>query len=362
MPRPGRFAAACAPRRTARDPQEQRAMQNKKLMGNLMLLIMAAIWGSAFVAQRMAAGSELGPLAFCAVRYLLAAVLMIPVIAVSQKRSGRRGVNPFDAKSYGGGKESGWMTGYALGERRRKTVLGGLLAGVFMFGGTASQQIGLITVTSGKAAFLTALYVILVPLGALVVFRKKPGVLAWVGALLGLVGLYFLSFAGGASAGGLFGSVSTGDLLVLLCAAFWAAQILTVDRFMSENADPVRVAGLEYAVTGLLALIAMLLFERPTWAAVLANAGPILYTAVLSTVVGFTLQIIAQQYTDPTPAALIMSLESVFGALTGALILREFLSGRELIGSAVLFAGVIVSQLTPKPREGGRRDRRREKL
>ena len=320
-------------------------MQNKKLMGNLMLLVMAAIWGSAFVAQRMAAGSELGPFAFCAVRYLLAAVCMLPVIAVSQKRSGRRGLNPFDARSYGGGKESGWMTGYALGERRKKTVLGGLLAGLFMFGGTASQQFGLITVESGKAAFLTALNVILVPIGALFVFRKKPGALAWVGAVLGLVGLYFLSFAG-SSAGSFFGGVSTGDLLVLLCAVFWTAQILTLDHFMSEHADPIRVAGLEYAVTGLLSLVGMVVFEHPTWAAVLSNAGPILYTAILSTVIGFTLQIVAQQYTDPTPAALIMSLESVFGALTGALVLHEILSGRELLGSAILFAGVIVSQLT----------------
>jgi len=324
-------------------------------MGNLMLLVMAAIWGSAFVAQRMAAGSALGPFSFCAIRYLIAAAAMVPVIAVSQKREGRRGINPFDPKSYGAGSESRWMTGYALGVRRNKTLLGGILAGVFMFGGTACQQFGLITVPTGKAAFLTALYVILVPIGALLVFRKKPGVLAWVGALLGVVGLYFLSFAGGAENGG----VSAGDLLVLLCAAFWAAQILTVDHYMEAHADPIRVAGLEYAVTGLLALVGMLLFEKPTWAAVLANVWPILYTAILSTVVGFTLQIIAQQYTDPTPAALIMSLESVFGALTGALILHEFLSGRELVGSAILFAGVIVSQLTlPKRREGGRKGRR----
>lgn len=320
-------------------------MQNKKLLGNILLLITAAIWGSAFVAQRMVAGTELGSIAFCACRYGLAALATLPIIPFSQKRLGRKGRGVFDLRAYSSKDDTPVET---LKHRRKATIRAGILAGIFMFCGTVFQQIGLETVTAGKAGFLTALYVMLVPIGALIVFKKKPGPLAWVGAALGVAGLYFLSFAGGS-----LGAAQKGDLIVLLGACGWAGQILTIDHYMEKGADGIILAELEYAVTAILSLLLIPFFEHPTWSAVLGCWWPIVYTAIFSTVIGFTFQIIGQKYTAPTAAALIMCLESVFAALSGAIFLHEQMQGTELLGSCILFAGVVISQLTLPGKKNG---------
>ena len=314
--------------------------RNKRLFGNITLLVTAMIWGSAFVAQKAAPGAGIGPLTFCAARYVLATIGMCPVISWTQRQMGLRSINPFALSSFLGDREK-------QKAHRKELLKAGFLTGFFMFGGTAFQQIALITTSAGKTAFLTCMYVVFVPLGSLLIWKKKPGQNAWFGVLFGILGLFFLSFASGITKGEL--AIAGGDLIVLLCAVFWAGQILTIDHYMEKGLiDGIRMAQIQYAVTGLFSVIAMFLFETPHFSQVWACWIPILYTAIGSTVIGFTLQIIGQRYTTPAAASLIMSLESVFGALSGALFLHEKMALREWLGALFLFAGIVISQLPNK--------------
>jgi len=323
-------------------------MNKKRLLSNLMLLLTAFIWGSSFVAQSM--GSDhLGALSFCGIRYPISVIAMIPVVMVTQAAKRKRllaqaadgahvptaGISPFDLRTFDGAEESHRK------QQRKDLLLGGLFCGTFMFVGTVTQQMGLAFTSAGKAGFLTALYVVLVPIFALLAFRQKPGLLGWAGVLLGVAGLYFLCVTGTFT-------IEGGDLVILLGSLFWAGHILAAEFFMKKGCDGVRLSQLQFAVCGLFSIIAMFLFEEPSLTDIWASIIPLLYTAILSSVVGFTLQLLGQKNTNPTVASLILSLESVFAAVCGAIVLQETMSAREIGGAALLFAGIILSQL-PAP-------------
>lgn len=219
----------------------------------------------------------------------------------------------------------------------KEYLKGGLLCGIFLGAASISQQLGIQFTTAGKAGFITALYVILVPLLGLVI-GQKPEKKIWICVILGLAGLYLISVKEGFSIG-------SGDALVMLCALLFSCQILCVDHFTEKLENVVLLSNIQFVVAAVIGGIGMLIFEQPTWANILAAALPILYAGILSGAAGYTLQIIAQKNTDPAVASLLMSLESVFSALAGWVILGQTLSLKELAGCALVFAAVILAEV-----------------
>jgi drug/metabolite transporter (DMT)-like permease len=288
-----------------------------------LLLLTAAIWGTAFSAQRSGMES-VGPFAFNAVRFAVGALSVLPLLLVSRYRARRAGPS-------GGPRPS-------LG---RKLAYAGA-TGVVLFCGTSLQQAGLVTTTAGNAGFITALYVVLVPIAGFA-FGKRSGPRIWAGAVLALAGLYILSVGSGFS-------ISRGDLLELLGAAFWTLHILVVGRFGSRM-DGLELAIGQYLACAALSLAGALAFEAAPFAGTLAAAVPILYGGICSTGIAFTLQIYAQKDAHPAHASIILSLESLFSAIGGIILLGESLTSRLAIGGVLMLAGTIVSQLEPsKPR------------
>ena len=306
-------------------------MDRKSLRGSLMLLLGSVIWGAAFVAQRVGM-DHLGPFSFNGIRMLLAGVVMIPVTAlIERKNRNISGVSP-DPK-----------------EQR----LSGLLCGVLLFAASSLQQMGLVTTSAGKAGFITALYVVLVPVAAWLLFRKNPGRIIWLGVALAVFALWLLCMP----AEGF--TLQAGDLLVLGCAVCFTAQILCVDHY-APRVSGVRLARDEFLVTGTLSLLVAVFTEPITPNGIRMAAIPILYAGIMSGALGYTLQIAGQRDTDPTVASLLMCLESVFAVLTGAILLHEKMTVRETVGCIVMFTAVILAQLSPvisSIRRGGRSHR-----
>lgn len=296
----------------------------KRLRGNILLLITALIWGSAFVAQSEGM-NYVGPFTYNAVRTLLGAVVLLPVIAV-----------------FGRKKNTGQKDGIS-GYDRRATVTGGIVCGIFLFIASSFQQSGIALTTAGKAGFVTALYIIIVPLIELIICRKSR-LAVWLCAVLACVGFYLLCI-------GENFTIGKGDLLVLCCAFFFALHIMVIDRFNAKNADGVRMSCIQFFTAGILMTICTFIFENPRIGDIIGAGYTILYAGILSSGVAYTLQILGQRDTDPTSATLIMSLESVFAALSGWLILGESLTARELIGCILVFSAVILAQLKPNPTE-----------
>ena len=305
-------------------------MKNRKLIGNIMLILAALIWGVAFVSQR--AGMELiEPLTFNATRLMLAAVAVGAVALISRAKNRRLllSLSPAERKT-----------------RRLHTLLGGVLCGVFLTGATTLQQMGLVYTSAGKAGFITALYMLLVPIAGFLLFKKKNSPVVWGAVLIGLVGMYLLCVNEGFS-------LSYGDFLVLLCAFMFCGHILCCDYFVRQG-DPIGMSAIQFVTAALITSVIALIAETPSWEKIVSAAVPILYCGLLSGGVGYTLQIVAQKMTDPTIASLIMSLESVFAVLAGALILQERMSTRELIGCVVLFIAIVLVQI-PLPLDKKRR-------
>lgn len=289
---------------------------SKKLASNLMLLLTAAIWGSAFVAQSM--GMDfIEPFTFNGIRNIVGGLALLPVLFFMRKKSG---VKP------------------AAGVTRQ-TWIGGLWCGVVLFIASSFQQFGLVEADAGKAGFITALYIVIVPICGLF-FKKLVRPIVWLAVAIAAAGLYLLCIKQGAS-------IERGDFLVLCCAFLFSAHILVIDHF-SPKADGVMMSCIQFFVAGVLSLVCMALFESPTVPNILACWGPILYAGILSSGVGYTLQIVAQKNTSPTIASLLMSLESVFAAIAGWLILGESFSAREMIGVALMFGAIILAQLPEK--------------
>lgn len=301
-------------------------MNKKKLIGNIMLFTTAFIWGTAFVAQRV--GMEhIEPFTFSASRYLLATLVLIPIIYFLDKRSKRIA------------QASGTYRPLTAEEKKAENkgiLIGGSICGVILFVASSFQQVGLVYTTAGKAGFITALYIVLVPIFGLLL-HKKITWLTWLGVALATVGLYLLCIKEGFQ-------IDFGDLLVFICAIFFSWHILACDHFTAFS-NPVKLSCVQFAVSFVLATITALIFENPSWSGIMECAFPIIYCGIFSAGVGYTLQMVAQKDTDPTVASLLLSLEAVFGALGGYIVLNEILSPKELLGSIIMFAAVILAQV-----------------
>jgi len=288
-------------------------MKKNNVKGCLILALTALIWGVAFIAQKEGM-DHVGPMTFTFSRSLLAVIVLFPVTLLLGKKP----------------------MGRALGYGDKKLLKAGAMSGVFLFACTACQQIGLQYTTAGKAAFLTALYIVFTPIVG-TVLGKRAGLPAWLGVLLGGVGMYLLCMTGETGMG-------KGDLIVLLCAVLFTGQILVIDRYSAE-VDCVRMSCVQFAVATVLSGIAMLTFEKPQIGAIVDGALPILYAGVLSSGVAYTLQIVGQKYADVTPATLTMSLESVFAAVAGWILLHEKMNSSEIAGCVLIFVAIVVAQL-----------------
>lgn len=293
----------------------------RQLRGGAMLMLTALIWGTAFVAQSVGM-DYLGPCAFTATRNFIGCVALLPVIALASRL--RSGAQPEEAAPAPGKKALfGW----------------GAACGLLLGGATLLQQAGMQTASAGKAGFLTALYIVIVPVLGIFLGRR-PGLKVWMGVVLALVGAYLLSVKGGAG-------IASGDLLVIASAVVFSLHILVIDS-VPAGMDGVRLSCVQFLVAGAFALVLALFLESFTWRDILSAWVPLLYTGVVSSGVGYTLQILGQRTVNPTVASLILSLESVFAALAGWAILGQALSLRELFGCALVFVAVILAQLPSK--------------
>ena len=295
---------------------------NQKAKSSLLLLLTAFIWGSSFVAQRT--GIEyIGPFTMNSIRSFLGALVLLPVIKVMDIQR---------SKSI----ENVSQTQKEKNQSRKDLILGGICCGIALTIASSLQQIGMLYTTAGKSGFITALYILIVPIIGLFM-KKHVGIKTWIGVALAVLGMYFLSVQEGFS-------ISRGDFLTFLCAIVFAIHILIIDHF-SPKVDGVKLSCIQFAVCGILCACPMVFIERPRIAQILTAWLPIAYAGIMSCGVAYTLQIVAQKGIDPTVASLIMSLESVFAALSGWLILHEHLSTRELFGCILVFVAIILAQL-----------------
>ena len=288
-----------------------------KLKNALLLALTAFIWGTAFVAQSV--GMEfIGPFTFNGIRSLIGALTLVPGILI-QKKSGKRSIEE--------------------GRSRKDLIVGGLLCGILLFVASSLQQIGIKYTSAGKAGFITACYIVIVPVIG-IFMKKTSGWKIWAAVGLALAGLYCLCITDGFSVG-------KGDIFIFLCAVAFSVHILVIDYF-SPKVNGVALSCIQFLVCGLISLPCMFAFEVPDMTAILSAKVPILYAGVLSCGVAYTLQIIGQRNVNPTIASLILSLESCFSVLAGWIILHESLSIKESAGCVLMFAAIILAQLPSK--------------
>ena len=298
--------------------------ERRKNPGSALFLFVAAlIWGVAFVAQRVGM-DYVGLFTFNAVRNLIGAAVLVPCIFILD-RVGSTGREKTAQEQNGAESE------------KRLLIRGGIVTGIFLAIAGNLQQIGIKYTTVGKAGFITAMYIVLVPLLGIFIGRKI-GWKIWLSVVLTVIGLYLLSMTSASV------RLEKGDAYVLLSALAFAFQITAVDYYAART-DGVRLACLEFAVCGLITLVLMFLFETPTWSGLWAARLPILYAGVLSCGVAYTFQILGQKGTEPAVASLIMSLEAVISALAGWLLLGQTMAGREIIGCAVMSAAIVLAQI-----------------
>lgn len=293
-----------------------------KIRNTIFLLLTALIWGAAFVAQSVSM-DYIEPMTFICLRSFIGGVFLIPVIwflDFQKKQDRGLAAKPFFADK--------WTD--------KKVIEGGIACGLCLFLANCFQQTGIQYTTVGKAGFITSFYIIIVPLLGLF-FKKYCGILTWISVVVALTGLYFLCINEALH-------IQKGDFMILVSAFFFAAQILVIDHY-NQFVDGVKMSCIQFLTGAVLAFFAMVIFEDPQWAMIVKAAVPILYTGIMSTGVGYTLQIVGQKGLNPTVAALILSLESVFSALSGFVILHQILSARELIGCTLMFGAIILAQL-----------------
>lgn len=285
-------------------------MKNKNALGVAILTLTALIWGMSFAFQRDGM-DYLGPFSFQAARCTFALLGISIVLVITH------GKNSFKFS--------------------KDTLKGGLCCGTVLFFAANIQQIGIVDTTAGKAGFITALYIVIVPVASLVLFKKKSELKIWIAVVIAAIGLYLLCIQEDFT-------ITKGDLWVLACAFLFAAHILVTDHFVSK-ADVIQLSFLQFVVYTVLTTIVAFSFETPTLEAMLDAKVAILYCGLGSGAAGYTLQILGQKYADPTPASLAMSLESVFAAVGGLIILNEVMSVKELIGAGLMFVAIILVQI-----------------
>ncbi len=284
-----------------------------RLRGMLMLLTAAFIWGTTFVAQAVGM-DEIGPFTYAASRFLLGFISLLIVWGAfhSQREFARRK----------GKYNSGWKAG--------------MLAGLIMFIASSMQQVALLYTTAGKTAFITCLYIIFVPMFAVLLHRKIQAE-NWAGAILAIIGLFLLAVHGDVM-------LSFGDGLVLISSFFWTAHILFIDHFAGE-VDVIELSASQIGICMILSTLMAFVFEDPTWPSIRQSSLAILYGGIMSAGVAFTLQIVGQKYAEPAHAAILMSFEAIFGALASWILLDEIMSGREIFGCVLMVAGMMVTQM-----------------
>ena len=297
----------------------------KQAISAAELLLTAFIWGVAFVAQSVGM-DYIGPFTFNCVRSIIGGLVLIPLVLILGKKNRKDTVK----------------TAEETKEYRKNTIIGGILCGICLCVASSFQQFGIMYTTVGKAGFITALYIIIVPILG-IFLKKRVAPIVWVSSIIAVIGFYLLSISGQVS-------INKGDILVLICAVLFSVHILVIDYF-SPKGEGVTISCIQFFTCGLLCGVCMFIFENPQIGDILAAYLPILYAGVMSCGVAYTLQIIGQKSMDPTVASLILSLESVFSALAGWLILGQGLSGKELTGCALVFVAVFLAQMPQKAKE-----------
>lgn len=282
-----------------------------------LLFLTAFIWGVAFVAQ--SAGMDyVGPFTFNAVRCILGGIVLIPCIGILSLHRKQKNDVP---------------------ENKKTLFIGGIMCGILLFTASSLQQFGILYTTAGKAGFITALYIIIVPVLS-IFLHKKAGMKVWISVAIALCGLYLLCMKENLR-------LSQGDILLLLCSLTFSFHIMVIDYF-APKVNGVKMSCIQFFVCGILSAIGMILFENPNIGQIISGWLPILYGGIMSCGVAYTLQIVGQEGMNPTVASLILSMESVISVLAGWVLLHETLSSRELAGCVFMFAAIILAQLPEK--------------
>ena len=292
-------------------------MKSQAIRADLLMLLAAAIWGFAFVAQRE--GMEtMGPFLFNTARFFIGTVFLLPIVWYLSKK-----------KKVSTDKETS----------TKKLWIAGIVAGLFLFTASSFQQVGIQYTTAGKAGFITGLYIFFVPLIG-IFFGQRTGSGTWLGAFIAVIGLYLLSINEDFS-------IARGDLLQLICAVFFAAHVLVIG-YVAKRMDPLKLSLIQYFVSGVLSFFIAIAIEVITWQMIVDTAIPLIYAGIMSIGVGYTLQVVAQQHAKSSHAAIILGLEGAFAVLGGWLILDENLSTRGMIGCGLMLSGMFLSQLLPR--------------
>lgn len=302
-------------------------MTKTQLKANILLLLTAAIWGLAFVAQKVGA-EHVGAFTYNGIRFALGSISLIPLILFLNKKKGE------NEKTKNNDRDS-----------LKLTVKAGIIAGCALFIATSLQQMGVMGTTAGKAGFITGLYMVIVPILGLFL-KQKVNKSTWLGIVIAIIGLYLLSINEDFS-------ISNGDLLVLIGSVGWAIHILLIDNF-TKKIDPLKLSSVQFATCSILSLVMAIIFEDINMVGISGAMVSILYGGLLSVGVAYTLQVVAQKNAKPSHAAILLSMESVFGALGGAMFLGERIGARGLVGCILIFIAIIISQL--KPSEKGSKD------
>ncbi len=287
------------------------------MKNNILLVLTALIWGCAFVAQSVGM-DYVGPFTFNMARFLIGAIVLLPVIWFMDRQR---------------------KTGAEKGAGQKTLIIGGICCGIALAVASTLQQWGILFTTVGKAGFITAMYIVIVPLLGIFIGKKvRPLIIGCVA--IAVVGFYFLCMTESLRLG-------LGDFLVLLCAIAFSIHILVIDHF-SPKVDGVKMSAIQFLTAAIISAVPTLLWEQPVFTEILQAWQPVLYAGVMSCGVAYTLQIIAQKNADPTVASLLLSLESVFSVLAGWVLLGQGLSLKELFGCVLIFCAIILAQLPEK--------------
>ena len=288
---------------------------------SLLLVLTALIWGSAFVAQSEGM-DHVGPMTFICIRFIIGGLFLIPIISIFDSRKKKEDITPWSDKSL---------------------IKGGVICGVFLFLAASLQQIGIKYTAVGKAGFITAFYIVLVPIFSLFL-KKKPGKYIWVSVVIAVAGLYLLCIEPGSGF-----DLKAADLLLFACAVLFSFQIMAADKY-APMVDPLKLASIEFLVTGVLGIVPMIL-EKPILSDIAGAWLPLGYAAFFSSGIAYTLQMVAQSRVKPAVASLLMSLESVFSVIFGFIILHEVLTVRQGVGCIIMFVAIVIAQFEPKGSE-----------